>query len=107
MFKNGMRPVHPGEVLLEEFLKPMGLDAGSLAEAIGISKSDVDEVLREERHVTAEIALRLSRAFDTSPEFWMNLQSAYSLRVAEPKMSDALNEVRQLIKTHALYEVDS
>jgi addiction module HigA family antidote len=89
MFKNGMRPVHPGEVLLDEFLKPLGLDTAALAEAIGISRPDIDEIVREERHITAEIALRLSRAFGTSGEFWMNLQNAYSLRVAEPKIKDA------------------
>jgi addiction module HigA family antidote len=81
MFKNGMRPVHPGEIILEEFLKPLSLDTTTLAEAIGISRSDIDEILREERHITAEIALRLSWAFGTSAEFGMNLQSAYSLRV--------------------------
>jgi addiction module HigA family antidote len=89
MFKNGMRPVHPGEILLEEFLKPLSLDTSTLAQALGISRSEIDEILREERQVTAEIALRLSRAFGTSAEFWMNLQSAYSLRVTELKMAKA------------------
>lgn len=107
MFKNGMRPVHPGEVLLEEFLKPLSLDTATLAEAIGISRTDTEEILRQERHVTAEIALRLSKAFGTSAEFWMNLQSAYWLRVTEPKMTDTLNQVKQLIKSPTTDGIDS
>lgn len=82
MFINGMRPVHPGEVLREEFLEPLGMSANALAKALRLTAARINEIVREERGVTAETALRLARYFGTSAEFWTNLQSAYELRVA-------------------------
>lgn len=77
--KNGMRPVHPGEVLSEELMKPMGLSSNRLAEAIGVPANRVSTIVTGKRDVTADTALRLARFFGSSPTFWMNLQAAYDL----------------------------
>jgi addiction module HigA family antidote len=72
-------PTHPGEILLEEFLKPLGLTQVALAEKLDISQNRLNEIIRGKRGVTADTALRLSKVFKTSPEFWMNLQTTYDL----------------------------
>ncbi len=93
-----MKPVHPGEVLLEEFLKPMGLSQHQLAQGIGIDPRRVNEIVLGKRRVTADIALRLARFFGTTPQFWMGLQSDYDLDVAEDELGDRLEkEVRELM----------
>lgn len=97
MFKNGMRPVHPGEVLSEEFLKPLALTIDQLAAAINKPFKEVEELAQEKRDIDAATALRLAKAFGTSAEFWMNLQSMYSLRIAEITASQAIDEVKTLI----------
>jgi addiction module HigA family antidote len=81
--KNGMRPIHPGEILLEEFLKPLDMSSRKLAEAIGVPHNRVSAIVAGARELTPDTALRLGRAFDMSPEFWLNLQQAHDLRVAE------------------------
>lgn len=81
--KNGMRPVHPGEILSEEFLRPLDLSANRLAGAINVPANRISEIVAERRNVTADTALRLAKAFGTTPEFWLNLQQTYELRVAE------------------------
>jgi len=73
---------HPGEVLLEEYIKPLGLTQAALAKELGISANRLNELVKGKRGVTADTALRLSHRFHTSPEFWMNLQSAYELTEA-------------------------
>jgi antitoxin HigA-1 len=73
---------HPGEVLLEEYIKPLGLTQAALAKELGISTNRLNELVKGKRGITADTALRLSRHFHTSPEFWMNLQSAYELTEA-------------------------
>ncbi|MGH9498196.1 MAG: HigA family addiction module antitoxin [Terriglobales bacterium] len=70
---------HPGEVLLEEYIKPLGLTQAALAKEIGISSNRLNELVRGKRGITADTAFRLARRFGTSPELWMNLQSAYQL----------------------------
>jgi addiction module HigA family antidote len=72
-------PTHPGEILLEEFLKPLALTQVALAEKLDISQNRLNEIIRGKRGVTADTALRLSKVFKTSPEFWMNLQTTYDL----------------------------
>jgi addiction module HigA family antidote len=81
--RNGMRPVHPGEILREEFTKPLGLSASALARALHVPANRVTGLLNEERAVTADTALRLARCFGTTPQFWMNLQCSYDLRSEE------------------------
>lgn len=83
MFKNGMRPVHPGEVLREDFLVELGMSANALAKALNVPAPRINDIVRERRGVSADTALRLARYFDSSPQFWLNLQAAYDLRVAE------------------------
>jgi addiction module HigA family antidote len=81
--KNGMRPIHPGEILREEYLGPMNMSANAFAHAIGVPANRVSGILAGARGVTADTALRLARAFSTSPEFWLNMQQSYDLRLAE------------------------
>ena len=83
MFKNGMRPVHPGEVLLEDFLKPLGLSANALAKALRVPAPRINDVVRGRRGVSADTAMRLARYFGGDARSWLNLQTAHDLRVAE------------------------
>ena len=83
--KSGMRPIHPGEILREEYLAPLGMSANALAHAIGVPANRISDVIRAKRAVTADTALRLARALKTSPQFWLNLQQSYDLRVAEER----------------------
>ena len=83
MVKNGMRPVHPGEILREDFLKPMALSANALAKHLHVPASRINDIVLERRGITADTALRLSRFFGGDAQSWLNLQTAYDLRVAE------------------------
>lgn len=83
MFKNGMRPVHPGEILREDFLKPAGLTANALARALKVPAPRINEVVRKRRGISADTALRLARYFGGDARSWLNLQTAYDLRIAE------------------------
>ena len=88
MKKKKLHPIHSGEVLLEEFLKPMGLSQNKLALNIGVPARRINEIVLEKRKITADTALRLARFFGISPEFWIGLQSQYDLDVT----ADALGE---------------
>ena len=83
MIKKKLHPGHPGEVLLEESLKPMGLSQNRLALDIGVPPRRINEIALEKRRITADTALRLSRYFGTSPQFWLGLQTDYDLDIAE------------------------
>jgi len=83
MFKNGMRPVHPGEVLREDFLLPLGMSANALAKALNVPAPRINDLVRERRGVTADTAMRLARYFGGDARSWLNLQAAYDLRIAE------------------------
>jgi addiction module HigA family antidote len=83
MFKNGMRPVHPGEILVEDYIKPMGVSIRAVALALHVPYSRLSEITKGERGMTADTALRLERYFGSDAQGWLNLQSAYDLRVAE------------------------
>ncbi len=83
MFKNGMRPVHPGEVLREDYLLPLNLSANALAKALNVPAPRINDVVRERRGVTADTAMRLARYFGGDARSWLNLQAAYDLRLAE------------------------
>ena len=82
-FKNGMRPVHPGEVLLEDYMEPLSLSANALARALGVTAARVNDIVRQRRGITADTAIRLARYFGGDARSWLNLQAAYDLRVAE------------------------
>ncbi|MCJ7481785.1 MAG: HigA family addiction module antitoxin [Thermodesulfovibrionales bacterium] len=95
MKKKKLHPVHPGEVLLEEFLKPMGLSQNKLALNIGVPARRINEIVLEKRRITADTALRLARFFGTSSEFWTGLQSQYDLDVTADTLGERLEkEVR-------------
>ncbi len=83
MLKNGMRPVHPGEILREDFLLPLGMSANALAQALHVPAPRVNDIVRERRGVSADTAMRLARYFGGDARSWLNLQAAYDLRVAE------------------------
>ena len=85
-----LRPVHPGEVLLEEFLKPLKLIQNRLALENGVKPCLVNEIVLGKRRISAETALRLARYFGTSPQFWLALQTSYDLDVATNKLGDRL-----------------
>ena len=80
-------PTHPGEILLEEFLKPLGMTQTTLAENMGVPIQRVNTLINRKRDVTAETAILLARAFGTTPHFWMNLQTAWDLWHAELKIA--------------------
>ena len=79
---NKMRPIHPGEVLREEFLDPLGLSAHAIAQALRVPAPRVNDIVRERRSVSPDTALRLARHFGTTPQFWLNLQASYDLKIA-------------------------
>jgi addiction module HigA family antidote len=81
--KNKMRPIHPGEILREEFIVPLGLSAHALAMALKVSAPRINDVVREKRAITPDTALRLSRYLGTTPQFWLNLQTSYDLKITE------------------------
>src|SRR5271165_5848000 len=83
MVKNGMRPVHPGEILREDFLKPLGMSANALAKALSVPAPRINDVVRERRGISADTAMRLARYFGGDARSWLNLQTAYDLRIAE------------------------
>ena len=99
MTEEKLRPVHPGEVLLEEFLKPMELSQHRLALSIGVSPRRINEIVLGKRRFTAYTALRLARYFGMSPQFWLGLQMDYDLDVTEEAMADRLKqEVRPYVR---------
>ena len=93
-----LAPIHPGEVLLEEFIKPMKLSQNRLAIDIGVDTRRINEIVLGKRAITADTALRLSRFFGNSPQFWMGLQSQYDLDVAQDQLGKRLDrEVRPYV----------
>lgn len=94
--KNGMRPITPGEVLREDYLEPLQMSSNALAKAIGVTPAHINEIVREERGITAETALRLAKYFGSSAKFWLNLQTTYELRVTETQDTHFLDEIMPL-----------
>ena len=83
MIKNGMRPVHPGEVLREDFLIPLGMSANALAKALNVPAPRINDIVRERRATSADTAMRLARYFGDDAPSWLNFQAAHDLRIAE------------------------
>lgn len=94
--RNGMRPIHPGEILLEEYLKPLKLSASALARKLGVPTNRVTGIVNSTREVTAETAVLLAHILKTTPEFWLNLQSTYDLRKAEMKLKAKVQKLEPL-----------
>jgi len=93
MAKNRMRPIHPGEVLREEYMAPLRLSANALAQALGVTPARINDIVRERRGITADTALRLARYLGTDAQSWINLQAAYDLRVAELTSGEAIEHL--------------
>lgn len=91
-----VRPIHPGEILREDFLPEFGLTVSGLATALGVSRQSINELLRERRAVTPQMALRLGRLFGNSPEFWLNAQRAVDLWDSAQDARDDLARIRPL-----------
>ena len=89
-------PVHPGELLQEEFLRPLGLSQYRLAERLHVPRRRINEIVLGERSITADTALRLARFFGNSEQFWMNLQARYDLEVERDRIGSSLDEIQQL-----------
>jgi addiction module HigA family antidote len=94
--RNRMRPIHPGEILREEYLSPLDMSANRLATELGVPANRITSILNGERGVTADTALRLGRFFETTPDFWLNLQKMYELRSAEDEAGADLERIRPL-----------
>ncbi|NLP39968.1 MAG: HigA family addiction module antidote protein [Corynebacterium pollutisoli] len=89
-------PIHPGEILMEDFIKGFGITQNRLAVAIGVPPRRINEIVHGKRAITADTALRLGRYFGVESRFWLNLQAQYDLEVAEGKVADQLNEIEPL-----------
>lgn len=90
MTKRDLPPVHPGEILLEDFLKPLNISRYRLAKSIGVPQRRIDEICAGKRSVTADTALRLARFFGTDAQSWMNLQAEYDLETAEISLAERI-----------------
>jgi antitoxin HigA-1 len=90
--QNRMRPVHPGEILREDYLKPLGLSANALAQALKVPASRINDIVLERRGVTVDTAMRLVRYFGGDVQSWMNLQTAYEIKVAEQALAKKIKD---------------
>ncbi len=89
-------PLHPGEILREEFLAALGLSAGSLAKACGVPRTRIERIISEDVGISGDTAIRLARVLGTTPQFWMNAQASYELEIATLAIGDALNNLPTL-----------
>ncbi len=96
-----MAPIHPGEVLLTEYLEPLGITQHRLAVAIGVPPRRINEIVHGKRRISADTALRLARYFGTSERFWMNLQGRYDLEVERDRRTPALDDIHPLAAPEA------
>jgi addiction module HigA family antidote len=96
-----LAPIHPGEILEEEFLKPAGMSRNALALAIGVAAPRINEIVLGKRAITADTALRLGTYFSVSPEFWLGIQAQYDLAMTKLKMREDLGRIRPRELAHA------
>jgi addiction module HigA family antidote len=102
MMKNKkLPPIHPGEILIEEFLKPMGLSQYRLAKDISVPPRRINEIVHGKRSISADTALRLGRFFGISPQFWLNLQTRFDLEVTEDLLAERLDKEVQVLRSNA------
>jgi len=94
-------PIHPGEILIEEFLKPMGLSQYRLAKDISVPPRRINEIVHGKRSISADTALRLGRFFGISPQFWLNLQTRFDLEVTEDLLAERLDKEIQVLNSNA------
>jgi len=95
-----LAPIHPGEILIEEFLKPLGLSQYRLAKDISVPPRRINEIVHGKRSISADTALRLGRFFGISPQFWLNLQTRFDLEVAEDLMAERLEKEVQVLSSN-------
>lgn len=98
MSEKRLPPIHPGEILLEEFLKPMGVSQYRLAKATSVPARRINEIVHGKRAITADTALRLARFFGTSDRFWLNLQTRFDLEVEKDRLGSRLDEEVETLK---------
>ena len=96
-----LAPMHPGEMLREEFINPLGLSAGKVAKACGVPRTRIERIVREELGISGDTALRLSAYFGTTPDFWMNLQARFEVLKAQQESADALAVIVPFAQSHA------
>ncbi len=101
MTNKNLPPIHPGEILLEEFLRPMGISQYRLAKDISVSPRRINEIVHGKRAITADTALRLGRFFGMAPQFWLNLQNRYDLEVTEDILVGRLDKEVLALNSHA------
>jgi addiction module HigA family antidote len=94
-----MNPIHPGEVLLREYLEPLGVTQHRLALAIGVPPRRINEIVHGKRRITADTALRMARYFGTTERFWLNLQGRYDVEIERDRLSETLEEIQPLRST--------
>ncbi len=100
MKEKKLPPIHPGEILMEEFLKPMGISQYRLAKDISVPARRINEIVHGKRSITADTALRLGRFFGMSPQFWLNIQNRYDLDITEDLLSDRLDKEVHTLDWH-------
>jgi addiction module HigA family antidote len=100
MSKKILAPIHPGEILMEEFLRPLGVSQYKLAKDIHVPARRINEIVHGKRSITADTALRLSRYFNLSERFWLNLQARYDLEVEKDKLNDRIKTEVKVLQMH-------
>lgn len=98
--KNGMRPIHPGEILREDYLVPLGMTPHALSKALHVTAARINEIVKEERGITLDTALRLARYFGGDAQSWLNLQLAYDLKMAEKSLVKTINAEIEPLAAH-------
>jgi addiction module HigA family antidote len=101
MKEKKLSPIHPGEILMEEFLKPMSISQYRLAKDITVPPRRINEIVHGKRAITADTALRLGRFFGMSPHFWLNLQTRYDIEITEDSLANRLDREVQGLKSNA------
>lgn len=96
-----LAPMHPGEVLREEFLKPLGMSPGALAKACDVPRTRIERIASEETNITADTALRLARALNTSAQFWLNLQNDFDVQNTERSLRKSLGKIKPVVEVPA------
>ena len=98
MYQKLLDPIHPGEILLEEFMKPLGISINALSRSISVPPNRISEIVNGKRSITADTALRLGKYFSVSPEIWLDLQSDYDIRIAQRSIWP---QIEPLVRAHA------
>lgn len=96
MTKNILPAIHPGEILREEYLVPLGMSAGALAKRLNVPRTRIERIVSEQTGITSDTALRLAKVFATTPEFWMNMQTSYDLKIEAARLHDDIASIEAI-----------